>query len=173
MDSPSNASWFPWIQKQLLLNGVLAQTPEMPQPWDPNYEAWSNEFVRFDIKPDTILVGHSCGVGFLLRWLSEHNNINVGKVVLVAPWIDPDGTGGTGDFFKFKIDPMLSERTTSISIFSSDNDFPSAQTSTTIIRKTIHGLVCREFNGFGHFTELTEFLELSRDLLAIEQQNFQ
>lgn len=28
--SSSNKHWFPWIQKQLILKGVLAQTPEMP-----------------------------------------------------------------------------------------------------------------------------------------------
>lgn len=31
----------------------------------------SREFGRFEINTDTILVGHSCGGGFLLRWLSD------------------------------------------------------------------------------------------------------
>lgn len=36
--SPSNDHWFPWIQKQLLLNGILTQTPEMPSSYAPEYE---------------------------------------------------------------------------------------------------------------------------------------
>ncbi len=35
--SQSNKHWIPWIQKQLILNGILAQTPEMPEPYDPDY----------------------------------------------------------------------------------------------------------------------------------------
>jgi len=66
--SPSNCHWFPWLQRQLLLKGVLAQTPEIPDAYEPNYEKWKSMFERFDINEDTLLIGHSCGGGFLVRW---------------------------------------------------------------------------------------------------------
>lgn len=166
VSSPSNASWLPWIQKQLLINEILAQTPEMPAPWMPEYSAWSKEFERYDITPDTILVAHSCGAGFLVRWLSEHRNMRVGTVVLVAPWIDPDRSGGTGDLFDFSIDAQLAKRTDKIIIFNSDDDFPGAQTSAEIIRKAIPEISYREFKQYGHFTDIIEFHELRDEILA-------
>src|SRR3989344_7820689 len=91
----SNCHWFPWIQKQLLLKDIVAQTPEMPVPYNPEYNAWKKVFEGFYPDEETILIGHSCGAGFIVRYLSE-NNIKVGKVVLVAPWIDPNKKLDTG-----------------------------------------------------------------------------
>jgi len=78
--SQSNSHWLPWLQHQLIINGFLAQTPEMPEPYKPNYEKWRSLFERFEIREDTFLVGHSCGGGFLVRYLSE-NNIQSGKLL--------------------------------------------------------------------------------------------
>ena len=36
----SNDHWFPWLQRQLLLNRIETQTPEMPGFYEPNYESW-------------------------------------------------------------------------------------------------------------------------------------
>lgn len=163
-DSPSNASWLPWIQKQLLMADILTQTPEMPMPWKPDYAAWSKEFERYSITSETILVGHSCGAGFLVRWLSEHKDVYVGTVVLVAPWIDPDRTGGTDDFFEFTFDPQVPERTAKTIIFNSSNDFPGAQISAKMIKEAVPGVSSREFE-YGHFTHITEFIELREELL--------
>jgi predicted alpha/beta hydrolase family esterase len=167
-DSPSNASWLPWLQKQLLMRDILAQTPEMPLPWKPEYSAWSKELERFSITPETILVAHSCGAGFLVRWLSEHSDVRVGKVVLVAPWIDPDRTGGTGEFFDFTFDSRLPERTAQTTIFVSKDDFDGVHISTKMIREAIPGVGYREFDTYGHFTQVTEFLELRDELLTTE-----
>jgi len=62
--SASNAHWFPWLQKQLLIKDIPAVTIEMPSSYLPDYSLWQTEFERFDITPETILVGHSCGGGF-------------------------------------------------------------------------------------------------------------
>lgn len=105
----SNCHWLPWIQKQLLLMNVVAQTPEMPVPFNPEYSAWKIMFERFSLDENTFLIGHSCGAGFIVRYLSE-NTVKVGKVVLVAPWIDPDHYLDTG-MFDFKIDENIVQRT--------------------------------------------------------------
>jgi predicted alpha/beta hydrolase family esterase len=123
----SNWHWIPWLQKQLQAKDIFTQTPEIPMSFRPNYEIWKTEFERYDIGPGTILVGHSCGGGFLVRWLSENKDTKVGKVVLVAPWINPDDDpeSETGDFFKFEIDKNFPTRTAGVTIFSSDNDYDS------------------------------------------------
>ena len=81
----SNAHWIPWLQGQLLKNDIIAATPEVPLAFAPDWELWLKEVERFEIMPETLLVGHSRGGDFWLRWLTEHPELKVGKVVLVAP----------------------------------------------------------------------------------------
>jgi len=166
--SASNAHWFPWLQKQLLIKEIAAQTPEVPNSWKPEYETWRKEFERYDIAPDTILVGHSCGAGFIVRWLSEHKDVRVGKVVLVAPWLDPDRRDTT-DFFEFDIDPSLASHTKSVTIFGSDNDMDDVQKTVEILRDKVKGITYREFHNYGHFClsdmKTVEFPKLLEELL--------
>jgi len=49
----------------------------MPEPYSPDYAKWCSVFKQFVIDSDTQLIGHSCGAGFLLRYLSE-NDVKVG-----------------------------------------------------------------------------------------------
>ena len=167
----SNNHWFPWLTKQLMMNDILAVSVEFPKPWQPRYEVWKKEFERFDITPDTILVGHSCGGGFLVRYLSEEKHVRVGKVVLVAPWINPENNplSDTADFFQFEIDPEITSRAESITIFNSDNDQATVQTSVGIIRKAVPSIGYQEFRAKGHFClenlGTVEFPELAEFLL--------
>ena len=166
--SESNSHWLPWLQKRLLMHDVPAATPEVPLSFDPQWKAWVREIERFDITPQTALVGHSCGGGFWVRYLSEHPELQVGKVVLVAPWLDPDGDE-TGDFFHFDIDPALVARTAGITIFNSDNDMGNVHKSVATLRGRIEGVQYREFHGMGHFVMesmgTTEFPALLEELL--------
>lgn len=168
--SASNHHWIPWLQKQLLVRGYAAHAPEIPDCWMPDYQIWSREFERFDISEETILVGHSCGGGFLTRWLSQ-NKVRVGKVLLVAPWIDP-WRKRTSDFFDFEIDPELAHRTHGFGIFSSDNDAEDTQESAYFISDKVHNSFFREFHEYGHFCiddmGTDEFPELLETLLEDE-----
>lgn len=149
----SNNHWFPWLSKQLQINDVFAVAIEPPKPWQPRYDVWKKEFERFDITPETTLVGHSCGGGFLVRWLSENKDKTVGKVVLVAPWLNPENNpvSDTADFFKFEIDPSLVSRTTGVTIFNSDNDQETIHKSVQIIRGKVDNITYKEFHEYGHF----------------------
>lgn len=156
--SASNAMWFPWLQNELLILGVPAQTPEMFNAWQPDYNIWKKEFERYDITPDTLLVGHSMGGGFIVQWLSEHPDVNVGHVFLIAPSLGDRFTPSTklqypllGGFFNFDIDPNLIRRTKSLTLFHSDNDMGRVVASVGYIRKAIPDLEYREFHNFGHF----------------------
>ena len=166
--SASNYHWIPWLQKQLLIHEIAAATPEIPHAFEPHYEIWKKEFERFEITPNTILVGHSCGGGFLVRWLSEHTDITVDKVVVVAPWIDP-GREATTDFFEFEIDSNLVKRTKGFTIFNSDNDEESVQKTVEILKSKIVGYTLKEFHNYGHFThndmKISDFPELLKVLL--------
>lgn len=166
--SASNSHWLPWLQKQLLIRDIAAQTPEIPNSWKPDYGTWRKEFERYDITPESILVGHSCGGGFLVRWLSEHPDTQVGTVVLVAPWLDPLRTD-TADFFDFTIDPGLAKRVHKLTIFHSDNDFDSIKTSVEMIRAAVPQANYQSFHNYGHFCyndlQTDKFPELLEELL--------
>jgi len=148
-ESQSNEHWLPWLQHQLLLKDILAQAPEMPKPYEPNYGEWLKVFDQFLIDENTILIGHSLGGGFLIRWLSE-NNVKVGKVILVAPWIDTKKVLVTG-FFDFKIDPNLVNKTNGIVIFGSDNDENDIKESIKALMGEVSNISYREFQNMGHF----------------------
>jgi len=169
--SASNSHWFPWLQNNLLTQDIFAVTPEMPNSFSPDYEVWRTEFERYDITSETILIGHSCGGGFLLRWLSEHPEVRVDKVVLVAPWLDP-AREDTTDFFDFTIDKNLVDRTKGVTIFSSDNDFDPVVKSIEIILEQIPNIKVKEFHNYGHFCyrdlKTEEFPELLQEILKKE-----
>ncbi len=149
----SNNHWFPWLSKQLQIKNIFAVAIEPPMPWQPRYDIWKREFEKFDITPETVLIGHSCGGGFLVRWLSENKDKKVGRVILVAPWLNPENNpaSDTADFFEFEIDHELVERTAGVVIFNSDNDQKTIHTSVRIIREAVKNVDYREFHNYGHF----------------------
>ncbi len=164
---PSNSQdyWFAWLQRQLILKDIHAVSTEPPFPFRPRYDEWKKEFERFDITPETILVGHSCGGGFLVRYLSEHKDLKVGKVVLVAPWTNPDNyeVSDTADFFDFEIDPDFPSRTAGTVVFISSNDEPSVVKTVDILKEKVHGISYREYTDRGHFKD-KEFPELLKEV---------
>ena len=112
--SPSNEVFIPWLSKQLMVREIHPIAIEMPNSYAPNYEIWKKELERFELYEETILVGWSCGGGFLLRYLSE-NNIRVRKLVLLSPWIgtfdnDIDKYEFDESFFDFNLSENIYER---------------------------------------------------------------
>jgi predicted alpha/beta hydrolase family esterase len=159
----SNRHWLPWLQAQLIKQDVHAYTPDMPKPFAPVWDDWVREIERYDITTQTMLVGHSAGAGFWLRYVSEHPGVEVAKLILVAPWIDPDGDE-TGRFMDFEIDPEIVKRAGKVTIFHSDNDMGNVHKSVATIKERLKEVEYKEFSGFGHFTEqhmgTCEFSEL-------------
>lgn len=158
--TPSNGNWLPWLQKQLAMRDVLCQSLEFPRPYDPIYADWVSVFEQMKIDEETTLIGHSCGGGFLLRYLSENKNLKPGKVVLVAPWIDPKHELST-PFFDFTIDSKISDRI-DFHIFLSLDDFEGCLESFEIIKKALPLAHYHEYTDRGHFDtqEIPEVLEL-------------
>ncbi len=166
--SMSNSHWFPWLQKQLLVRRIHTSTPEMPDAYAPDYVKWKKEFERYDITESTILVGHSCGGGFLVRWLSE-NPVSVKQVVLVAPWLDPFRLKTT-DFFEFTIDKELLSRADKLVVYVSDDDDKDILKSVEIIQSQLGRIMTKHFTGMGHFTEegmgKSDFPELLHEIVG-------
>lgn len=169
--SMSNAHWIPWLQGQLLKHEITAATPEVPHSFDRHWPTWVKEVERFDVTVETILVGHSTGAGFFVKYLSIHPEITVAKVVLVAPWLDPDREHTKIFFDDFEIDPNVVQRTAGVTVFYSDDDQVSGVLKTVeILRGKIRGARFKEFHGYGHFCyedmKTTEFPELFAEVLS-------
>lgn len=170
-DSPSNSHWLPWLQKQLLVHDILAETPEMPFPFLPDFKDWEKIINKFDINENTTLIGHSGGAGFLVKYLSL-NKIKVKRVILVAPWINPEhdeiGVNMFESDFSFINKDFVSE-IGEIIVFESDNDEDYVQESVKILKENVKGLESRTFHNYGHFTlsdmGTREFPELLEEIL--------
>ncbi len=167
-DSQSNCHWIPWLQQQLNINGILSQRPEMPEPYNPDDGEWKEVFEQSKINEDTILVGHSCGAGFIVKYLSD-NNIKVGKVILIAPWINSQKEEPVTMFDALVIDENLVAKTSGITIFSSSNDDQVIKNSIDVLKNIIKGLKVLEFKNYGHFClrdmKTREFPELLNEVL--------
>lgn len=158
----SNDLWIPWLQRQLLLQRIEAQTPEMPGFYEPRYPAWKATLDCFAPDENTILVGHSCGAGFLVRWLSESKQ-KVGKAVLVAPWLDPDKHIDPA-FFEFEINPKIAQKTSSLTVMYSTDDGSDVILTIQKLKAILVGIEFQEFKDKGHFA-FVKFPELLDNLL--------
>jgi predicted alpha/beta hydrolase family esterase len=150
--SMSNAHWIPWLQGQLLKNDITTATPEVPWAYDRNWKVWKREVERFDIGKETILIGHSTGAGFFVKYLSINPELYVDKLILVAPWLDPDKKFTKNFFDDFVIDPRLAKRTSGVTMFYSKQDNTSGvQKTVGILKETIKNIKVKEFPNYGHF----------------------
>jgi predicted alpha/beta hydrolase family esterase len=154
--SQSNAYWLPWVQREVLRKGIMCQALEMPHPYNPAYKDHCEVLDQMNINEDTILVGHSCGGGFLVRYFSENKDLKPKKLILVAPWLDPEGylkeLNPETDFFDFDIDPELSQRTDIDIVYSTDDEEYIIE-SVHRIKNEIPNTNEHVFSDKGHFTE--------------------
>lgn len=160
--------WMPWLKKELLARGIPAETPLMPSPWEPNYEAFKGEFEKSSVSEDDVLVGHSCGTTFLLRWLAE-TRTKVSKLILVAPWkITDKDDEARKMFYEYPIDKTIQTRIGEIILFTADNEAENGKKSAKIILDAVGGKVI-ELKGRGHYVlrdmKTEEFPELLAEIL--------
>lgn len=147
--SPSNFHWLPWLQKQLLMRGYRCQTPEMPTPYKPDYSEWKSVLDHYPVNAETSLVAHSCGSGFLLRWLSE-NKRAIQRLVMVAPSLDLQRK--RGEFSDFTLASDLLDRIGEMHVFySSDETVAGIKESVDLILQAYPKARLHSFNNMGHF----------------------
>ncbi len=161
--------WIPWTKKQLIKNGIETETPLMPSPWYPDYKKFKKEFEKYYVDENAILIGHSCGCAFLVRWLGETKK-KIFKLILVAPWKIPDKDDEfRKEFYTYPIDETIKERVKGIVMFTADDEEDEGKESLKIFHKYLDGEII-ELKGRGHYclgdmgTE--EFPELIKEILT-------
>lgn len=168
----SELHWYPWIKNKLGELEILCTVPEFPNPVNPFYNEWFPLLDHEKITNEVILIGHSCGAGFLLRFLSENPHIQPNKLILIAPWLDPENylkeLNPNSNFFDFEIDSTLTGRTEVHCMYSTDDEDVILE-SVKRIQEKLPNMSMYKFINKGHFTEsdlgTKEFPELLRVLI--------
>lgn len=160
--------WIPWLRDALISRGVSALTPLMSEPWEPKYDAFKRAFDTLPVSHDTVLVGHSCGSAFLVRWLGDTKR-RVGALILVAPWkIARKNNPVRSAFYEYPIDPGIASRVERIVYFTSDNEEENGKKSLQIFYDALGGTIVN-LKGRGHYTfgqmGTAEFPELFEEVM--------
>src|SRR3989344_2158715 len=161
--------WIPWIKKELEKRKIKTYTPLMPTAWEPKYNEWKKEIEKLDINEESILIGHSAGGGFLVRWLGETKK-RIGKLILVAPAIMHSGNyEPLRDLLKFEINKSTKDNIRETIIFYSDNDSAGILKSVDIFSQYLD-VKPIQLKNKGHFTledmKTEQFPELLDEITA-------
>ncbi len=158
--------WKNWLQFVVELeHDVIMQTPKFPHAHAllMKYDEWEKIMDKQDINKDTVLIGHSAGGGFVLKYLSTHPEIKVRQVILVAPWIDTENFQPFGFYKGLKLNNnIVSQTEFGIDLMISDDDMPHIKSSFEKTTSALPKIRVHKFSGRGHFTdsELPEIMPI-------------
>ena len=164
--------WMLWVKKELSNKKINCLTPLMPESWKPDYGNWKEEFDKLMVNKETILIGHSCGCAFLVRWLGETKK-KIKKLILVAPWKiadkdEPELFEIKKKFYDFDVNPSIKKNISEIIIFTSNNEEEDGKRSARIFNKYLGGKLI-ELKKHGHYTfedmKTEKFSELLEEVL--------
>ena len=167
-DETYSKHWIPWIKRKLESKKIKIETPSMPEPWKPKYENYRKVFEKYEVDENTILIGHSCGCAFLVRWLGDSKK-RIKKLILVAPWkIASRDDKSRKDFYVYNIDESIKSRVKEIIMFTADDEEEDGKKSLSMFHKILGGKII-ELKRRGHYTfvdmKTEEFPELLKEIL--------
>ena len=124
-------------------------------------------FEKLNIRSDTILIGHSAGGAFSVRWLGETKKKIKKLILIAASKKTTKESERIKEFCNFEIDHEINKLTKEIVIFIS-NDTEETIESADIYQKELNAKLIRLENR-GHFTfrgmGTNEFPELLEEVL--------
>jgi|AntRauTorcE11897_2_1112592.scaffolds.fasta_scaffold01392_4 predicted alpha/beta hydrolase family esterase len=174
-DTPENPHnlhtlyWHPWTKVELIKRNIETLVPAMPHPWNPKYQEYKEVMDNLPITEDSVLVGHSRGVAFLLRWLGDTKQ-TVRKIIMVAPNLRTESTNlELQNFYDFDIDDLIKQLAAERTIFTSETDDLENMESAKLLAGVLD---CKVINlpQHGHFITQEmgrdEFPELIKEILG-------
>ena len=83
-------NWFPWLKKELEAQGYEVMVPKFPTPIGQSPESWLRVLSEIEgkINEETVLIGHSLGAVFTLRYLEQAKK-KIKAAYLVAGFFQP------------------------------------------------------------------------------------
>ena len=160
--------WIPWAKDTLTKKGILTETPIASTPWLPEYDKFKAVFEKCLVDENSVLVGHSGGGAFLVRWLGETKK-KIRKLILVAPWkINNHGDKYRDEFYTYTIDATIKDRVGNIVMFTSNDEYPEGKESLRMFHDALGGEIIN-LKDHGHYRErnmgTVEFPELIEAIL--------
>jgi len=168
-------NWIPWLKEKLEGEGHKVFVPKFPTPKNQTLSEWNGVFHKYEdyFTPDSIVIGHSLGVAFLLRFLGR------GTARIKAAFFVSGFTGGlnNSDFDTINASfihkkfwfAKVKENCKKIFIFHSDNDPYVPMSEAKTLEKNLGGKLII-IKGGGHFNEqagYTKFEELLEEIKSI------
>ncbi len=177
-DGCPEEGWFPWLRKELEINGFEVIVPQLPNPDEPRIIPWVGKLKELvtELDENTYFVGHSMGNQAIVRFLAElQNNILVGGAVFVAGFFknlsnleDDEVVRDVSDeWLKTPIDLKKAKAhiKSSIAIFSDDDPYVPLENKDDF-ENLLDSKIVIEHN-MGHFSESTGTKELPIALEAV------
>ncbi len=156
--------------KNDLSNKFDVIVPSMPCKQNAKYiewKIWFDKFVPY-LKDDIILIGHSLGGTFLVKYLSE--NIIPKKVkalFLIAPAFSEGEDESLDDFIPFSDFSKVKEQAKNIFIYGSEDDQVVPFSDFEKFKKELDSAVFRKFKNEGHFNS-GKISKLIEDILSLD-----
>jgi predicted alpha/beta hydrolase family esterase len=161
-------NWRDWIIWALEESYDLI-CPLMPNKQSADYEAWKIWFERhFDFIDDNnpILIGHSLGGSFLLKYLSENSfPKKISQLHLIAPMVN-DGNMYLEKMATFKFDikkiNKIEDMCISIHLWHSEDDIAVPFKNSLLVKENLPSVEFHVFKDRGHFMQpsFPEILEV-------------
>jgi uncharacterized protein len=173
-------NWFPWLRKELKKRGFRVIAPTFPTPKKQNLTNWMKVFKTYDryINEETILIGHSLGVAFILTILERYKGKKrINGIILVAgftgtianPAFDTINKTIAGRIFKWS---KIRENCEKIRIYHGDDDPYVPQQKALYLSKKLHAPSVIIHNA-GHFNKKSGYITFPRLLKDIQTFNKQ
>ena len=156
--------WKDTLETELGAN-IEVLTPRMPNANNAKYEEWKIWFEKLIpfLTDGVLLVGHSLGGIFLVKYLSEnHLPVHIDGVFLVAAPYGAD-TDECGEFVAPTSLSLLTEQAKRIFLYQSEDDPIVPFTELEKYRRALPNAEARIFKNRGHFNQET-FPEIITDL---------
>ena len=144
--------------------------PKMPNPMNAKYDEWKILFKKIAslLDNNVILIGHSLGAIFLVKYLSENKfPKKILATLLVSPPYDDEGMEESlGDFVLPKSLNKLNNQGGKIFIYQSKDDKVVPYSHLEKYKKALPDAIIREFKKRGHFDQ-PKFPELIKDIRGL------
>lgn len=157
-------NWFPWIADELRKLGHKVIVPIFPTPEGQSERSWIEAFSKQvgKIKNNMILVGHSLGVGFILRILQDTEEPVLGTFLVsgfVGKLNNEEFDQINADFFKKPLEwTAIKKNSGAVHVYNSDNDpYVPLEKGTEIALKL--GIRLKVIQNGGHINTAAGFVK--------------
>ena len=167
-------NWLPWLKNELEKLGYTVYVPKFPTPEGQILDNWLNVFEEYKRYLDTssIIIGHSCGVAFILNLLERINHpikaafLVAGSVGLLHNEFDKVSSTFTDKPFNWE---KIRNNCKKFYVFHSDNDPYVPLKHGEELAKNL-GVKLILVKNAGHFNEMAGYTKFDLLLEKIKEE---